>query len=202
MSEGPLTTRILLSGTASLAVGLVLTPLVILAARRTGLVAKPRADRWSRRPTALMGGIAIFAASAVSVWAVMPRAEWLLPAAAAASLIFLIGLLDDTLTLRPQYKLLAQVASACVLIAGGVQFGQGAGGWVLTVLFVAGITNAINLLDNMDGLAAGVSAIAAIVIAAGAFQTGNAPGAVGASAIAGAALAFLTFNFHRKGVHG
>ncbi len=180
----------------SLAVGLVLTPLVIAAARGTGLVAKPRADRWSSRPTALMGGIAIFAASAASVGVMMPANQWLLAAGAAAALIFLIGVLDDVRTLRPQYKLLAQVASACVLIAGGIQFGHGAAGWVLTVLFVAGITNAINLLDNMDGLAAGVSAIAAMVIAAGAYQTGNASAAVGAAAIAGASIAFLTYNFH------
>jgi len=179
--------------------GLLLIPVMIALARRLNFVAAPRKDRWGSRPTALMGGVAIYAAASLAVFAAVPDFRPLAGLYLAGTAMFVVGLIDDIFTLGPHYKLLAQVVAACILVAFGVHFafaGHPLFSIALTLLFVVGITNAINLLDNMDGLAAGVSAIAAIVIAAGAFQTGNAPGAVGASAIAGAALAFLAFNFH------
>ncbi len=190
---------LLQSGGASFVLGLALTPLVILFAGRAGMVARPRADRWSRRPTALLGGTAIFGAFAGGL--AVSGGLWpdMAFALAAGALIFGVGLVDDLRSLRPQHKLLAQVAAACILVAGGVHFGVNGGSaaaWLFTILFVVGITNAINLLDNMDGLAAGVSAAAALVIAAGAAFAGNQPAAVAASALAGASLSFLVFNFH------
>lgn len=189
----------MLTGGTSFLLGIVLTPLVIGLARSAGLVARPRADRWSVRPTALMGGTAIFSAFAGSLALTgRPFPELLVPLAAGA-LIFLVGLVDDLRSLRPQHKLLAQVAAACILVAGGVHFGVNGGGalaWLVTILFVVGITNALNLLDNMDGLAAGVATVAALVIAAGAVLAGSGPTAVAAIALAGATLSFLVFNFH------
>lgn len=199
MSVESIWTSMALTGGTSFLLGIVLTPMVIGLARRAGLVARPRADRWSVRPTALMGGTAIFGAFAGSLALTgRPFPELVVPLA-AGGLIFLVGLVDDLRSLRPQHKLLAQVAAACILVAGGVHFGVNGGGalaWLVTILFVVGITNALNLLDNMDGLAAGVASVAALVIAAGAVLAGSGPAAVAASALAGATLSFLVFNFH------
>lgn len=188
-----------ITGGTSFLLGLALTPLVIVLARRAGLVARPRADRWSIRPTALMGGTAIFGAFAGGMALTSRLSPDLINTLAAASLIFTVGFADDLRSLRPQHKLLAQIAAACVLVAGGVYFGIEGGNaltWLLTILFVVGITNALNLLDNMDGLAAGVASTAALVLMAGAAFTGNGPAAAAAAGLAGAALSFLVYNFH------
>jgi UDP-GlcNAc:undecaprenyl-phosphate GlcNAc-1-phosphate transferase len=190
---------LLITGGTSFLLGLALTPLVIVLARRAGLVARPRADRWSIRPTALMGGTAIFGAFAGGLALTSRLSPDLIITLAAASLIFAVGFADDLRSLRPQHKLLAQVAAACILVAGGVHFGIEGGNaltWLLTILFVVGITNALNLLDNMDGLAAGVASTAALVLMAGAAFTGNGPAAAAAAGLAGAALSFLVYNFH------
>ena len=199
MSPDPVWMTLPITGGTSFLLGVALTPLVIVLARRAGLVACPRADRWSNRPTALMGGTAIFGAFAGGLALTSRLSPNLIITLAAASLIFAVGLADDLRSLRPQHKLLAQVAAACMLVAGGVHFGIEGGNalsWLLTILFVVGITNALNLLDNMDGLAAGVASTAALVLMAGAAFTGNGPAAAAAAGLAGAALSFLVYNFH------
>lgn len=192
-------TRALLAAGTSLAAGLALTPLVILLARRTRFVARPRSDRWSSRPTALLGGTAIFASSALGFALFAPELREAAGFALAAAVIFGAGLADDLINMRPQYKLLAQIVAACIILASGIHFGGPEDAfitWPLTLLFVVGITNAMNLLDNMDGLAAGIALISAAVIAVGSYFVGAGTVMVASGAIAGACLAFLVFNFH------
>src|SRR2546428_10719562 len=105
----------------SLLLTVILTPLVIFAARRLGWVAKPRADRWQSKPTALMGGVAIFGGTIVSWLIYLPRSAQA-PVAIAATAIFLLGFIDDRITLRPHIKLIGQVAAAGAVIIGGVRF--------------------------------------------------------------------------------
>jgi UDP-GlcNAc:undecaprenyl-phosphate GlcNAc-1-phosphate transferase len=180
------------------------TPAVIALAWRRGWVAKPREDRWHSRPTALMGGSAMFLGTAVAVWATghLPA---LAPLAFPAAAIFLLGVVDDRLVeLRPYQKLIGQVAVAAVLIAGGVRFAALPLllALPLTLLWVVGITNAVNLLDNMDGLAAGVTGISALTLAAcclneaGARAAGTPHTAAAALAVAGACAGFLLYNFN------
>jgi UDP-N-acetylmuramyl pentapeptide phosphotransferase/UDP-N-acetylglucosamine-1-phosphate transferase len=166
----------------ALVVTAAVTPVVRAAALGAGLVRQAQADRWHRRPTPAIGGVAIYlgfgvalgvgyllspdgvdplaapAANAVIGWA--PR-EGLL---AAGTLIFLVGLIDDLVVLKPLQKLSGQVAAAAVLVLSGI------GVWAtgsrtiddaLSIFWFVGIANAMNLLDNMDGLASGIAAIAA-----------------------------------------
>jgi len=144
----------------ALAISVVLTPLVAHWARGRGIVAIPRQDRWHREPTPLLGGVAIFVAStAVIVWA-GPHDLRGLGLVGGGTLLFVTGLIDDFRRLRPHTKLIAQIMAACVLVFCGVQIGTPWLGVVaipLTILWVVGITNAFNLLDNIDGLSAGTA---------------------------------------------
>src|SRR5687767_6272062 len=130
----------------------LLTPLVILVARRLGWVSAPREDRWHSRPTALMGGIGIFAGTFAAWFAVGGNVD-IAPVAVPAAGIFLLGLVDDRRGLRPHVKLIGQVAAAAALVAAGVRFESlpFALSLPLTLFWIIGITNAVNLLDNMDG---------------------------------------------------
>lgn len=173
------------------------TPVVMRLAHRWGWVAEPSADRWHERPTALMGGIAIYA-GATGGLLLAPEAGEYWSAWAGGTILFAAGLADDLAGLSPVAKVLAQVAGATGLLLAGHELAPGWPLWLsvaLTYFWVIGITNAVNLLDNMDGLAAGVAAIAAVTTAvlagvAGAWSAGGA-----GLAVAGAAGAFLFFNF-------
>jgi UDP-GlcNAc:undecaprenyl-phosphate GlcNAc-1-phosphate transferase len=183
----------------ALGISVVLTPLVAHLASARGIVAIPRQDRWHRKPTPLLGGIAIFVAStAVIVWA-GPHDLRLVGLVGGGTLLFVTGLIDDLRRLRPHTKLIVQIVAACVLVFGGVQVGSPALAVVaipLTVLWVVGITNAFNLLDNIDGLSAGTAVIAAVFLFAFSVSVGNLDAAVLCLALGGGALGFLIYNFN------
>jgi UDP-GlcNAc:undecaprenyl-phosphate GlcNAc-1-phosphate transferase len=159
----------------------VLTPAVRGAAIAGGMVRQVQTDRWHRRPTPAIGGVAIYLGFGLAVgvgYLVDPNAtlgfaerppQAFLPLntweglVLASTLAFLVGLVDDFVHLRPRIKLLGQ------LVAAGVLLGSGIGVWLtgiywvdaaLSLFWFIGLTNALNLLDNMDGLAGGVAAIA------------------------------------------
>src|SRR4051794_28692912 len=97
----------------------LITPLVIALAHRLDWVARPRDDRWHRKPTALMGGIGIFAGTFVS-WIVTGDAPARAPLLLPAVLMFILGAVDDRLRLRPHIKLIGQLAAGALLILAGV----------------------------------------------------------------------------------
>lgn len=185
----------------ALAASLAATPLVRLVALRRGFVARPTSDRWHRRPTALLGGIAVFAATVSAAardgWPPAP-----FPAiGAGAVLVFLVGLAGDLLKLRPTTKLAWQIAAASLAVWGGASLGWTSSltlDTLLTIFWFIGVTNAFNLVDNMDGACAGVGTIAAAAVAAIGLLApgGSATGAIWAAALAGALAGFLVFNFH------
>jgi len=184
------------------AVAIAATPVAMRIARRVDAVDRPKADRWSKRETPLLGGIAITAGVLVALLAFGEPTAETYAVAGGVLLLHVVGLVDDLRGLRPQTKLVAQTAAAVVLLVGGVR-----AGWPenvllaipLTMLWVVGITNALNLLDNMDGLAAGVGAITALAVAACASARAEDAGsgaALVALAAGGAALGFLPWNVH------
>jgi UDP-GlcNAc:undecaprenyl-phosphate GlcNAc-1-phosphate transferase len=181
----------------SLALSLALTPLVRALARRVGAVAKPKADRWHKKPTAMMGGVAIYASVLLAYILLVPhdREGWVV--IAVSSFMFALGLVDDFLHIKPYQKLIGQVLGASVVVYFGLTLPWG---WApsvsmaVTIFWLIGITNAINLLDNMDGLAAGVSAIAAIFIAASLAINGQTTEALVLAVFAAALLGFLAYN--------
>ncbi|HEX3559028.1 MAG TPA: hypothetical protein VHU19_07480 [Pyrinomonadaceae bacterium] len=193
----PFSSSYLVPAAVSLALALALTPLVRAAARRYGVVARPKADRWHRQPTAMLGGLAIYAAVVVTYLLLVPhtRQGWVVTGASTA--LFAVGLLDDFLHIKPYQKLIGQVLGASAVVYFGLllPWGWGASvGMAVTIFWLIGITNAINLLDNMDGLAAGISAIAAVFIAANFAVNGQVTEAAMLAVFAAALVGFLVFN--------
>jgi UDP-GlcNAc:undecaprenyl-phosphate GlcNAc-1-phosphate transferase len=148
----------------------------------------PDTRKHHRAPVPRAGGIAIFLGYAA---AMAMRGEWaILPAVLAA---FGTGLLDDLVGLKPRTKISGQILAALLACGAGVQI-LGAGAWwhmPLTIVWLVGCTNAVNLIDGLDGLAAGVGVFAAVA----AIGTGNAALALVAPPLLGAMLGFLIYNF-------
>ena len=169
---------------------LALTPLVIRLARRMDWVAHPTTDRWHEKPTALMGGIAIYAAATLGIVlgnpTVVPWAVW-----GGATVMFVTGLVDDLHDIQPAAKLVAQIVATGFLLYAGYTFGATWPIWLsvpFTFLWVIGITNAVNLLDNMDGLAAGIACAVTCVLAVFSALVGSMEGLAIATAIAAASF--------------
>ena len=178
---------------------LALTALVKPVAVRFGAVALPKADRWHRAKVPLLGGVAIAGAvvGGALVNGVRDADIWELLAGALT--LSVVGLVDDVRPLRPQTKFVAQILVAAALAALGLQLrltGYPVLDILVTVVWIVGITNAINLLDNMDGLAAGVAAIAVGFRLAFFVLDGNAAEAAFAAIVLGATLGFLVHNFN------
>ena len=177
----------------------ILTFAVRQAARRFGFVAKPKADRWHKKPTAMYGGIAIFLSTLLMYAVFMPVTTESLVILAGSSLLFVVGLVDDLLNIKPYQKLIGQLIGAGLIVGFGLQLPLTGNEIIdiwLTVFWLIGITNAINLLDNMDGLAAGISAIAAFSLAVGFSTNGQTTELILVSVFIGSLLGFLVFNFN------
>lgn len=183
----------------ALAVVAVLTPLLAKLAARWSFVDSPGEHKSHRRPVALLGGVALWAAVMVAVLAFPTGAgrARLFGILGAATLVALVGLVDDRRSLSVAIRMLAQLAAAGILVSAGLFADLALPGWLdaaLTVLWIVGITNAFNLLDNMDGLAAGVAAVAAAGFLLLTARQGGLAAALAASLL-GAALGFLLYNF-------
>ena len=200
-----------LIGALALLASVGLTLGVRALARRFGYVAKPKADRWHKRPTAMLGGVAIFLTTVLLSLFFLPENEetfWqTLIILGGSSFLFLVGLVDDFLHIKPYQKLIGQFIGVAIIIEGGSVLPIEGGlilPWtdlpvlniLITAFWLIGITNAINLLDNMDGLAAGISAIAAFVLAIGFYDSGQITETLLISIFIGALLGFLVFNFN------
>ena len=199
----------------SFLVCVALTPIVRWGAIRSGLVATPRKDRWHTKPTAFLGGIAIYCAAGLPLlWFadfgsiieyVRPRS----PGFAVPSyitvvwlgiiILFILGLLDDLLHFRPQNKLIVQimVASMVAFLGYRLQWSSSlTADTVITIVWIVGITNAVNLLDNMDGLCAGISLIAAAFFSFLYLNEGSFQLLTVSLFLTGASAAFLIYNFY------
>jgi len=175
------------------------------AARR--LVATPRADRWHTRSTPLLGGSGIFVgiltAVGVAVAAgVLPADEPLAGILGGCAIVFCAGLLDDAVGLRPLLKIAAQLAAAAVVIAAGVRVEIVSNDIVATaigVFWLVGMTNAFNLLDNMDGLAATLAGISGVFFAVAGLTFNNDMAAMIGLAVTFACIGFLRYNLRLRG---
>ena len=175
------------------------TPVTRLLAQRMGMVDQPGLRKAHRLPVPLLGGVAIYTAL-IAAFLAFGRA-WLvegLGILGGGTLLFITGLWDDRYGMPARAKLAATLVAAMGLILSGVQtrlFGVWWVDWPITLLWVAGITNAVNLMDNMDGLAAGVAAVAAAFFFFLAVREGLGLVAALAAALFGAAAGFLFYNF-------
>ena len=188
---------------AALALALALTPMCRAAALRLGLVAAPSADRWGRRPTALFGGVAIFL-TVSALAAVTGAAGQLWPLLAAGALVAGLGLVDDVLSLKASTKLIAQISIAALLLYSGCRLqwtDSPTADAALTLFWIVGITNAFNLLDNMDGLCSGIAVIAGTCLLAGSTLDGIGPADLYLAILLGASAGFLVYNVHPASIY-
>lgn len=206
---------LLFLGVAATLSALMITPLVRNLAWRFGLVDQPDQQRKIHvAPTPRMGGVAIVGSvvcafglllivrlsSGQIVWADLPFVARLAPAIA---IVFTTGLIDDIVTLRPWLKLFAQFGASIYAWLCGIHVSalanhslSGLFSFVMTLLWIVLCTNAINLIDGLDGLAAGISFFAMLTMVAAALLTHNYPMALAVVPLAGALLGFLRYNFH------
>jgi UDP-GlcNAc:undecaprenyl-phosphate/decaprenyl-phosphate GlcNAc-1-phosphate transferase len=186
----------------------VLTVWALLRSPVAGrLVAAPTADRWHERATPLLGGVGIFAGITAGAWlavasGAIPLTEAFAGIYGGVALLFVAGLIDDIRALPPLVKLGAQIAAAVLVLVTGTDvqlIHVKVVAWALALLWLVGMTNAFNLLDNMDGLAATLAAIAFGFFAIDAV-TVHPSHAVLALALTGAfaCLGFLPFNLRLR----
>ncbi len=191
-------------------VAYLLTPLVERVAHQEGVIREPRARDIHTRPTPLWGGIAIYLAVLLGTLGVLSISitQDLIAILVGATIVALIGVLDDCLDLSAGIQTLAILLGALITALLGVQiefisrpFGSGeiplgAWGLPLTLLWMFFITKAVDTLDGLDGLAAGVSAIASATLALMALGTKRPDLAVLCASTSGACIGFLRYNFN------
>ncbi len=187
---------VLLAGLTSALLSLAITPLVRRMAIAIGCVSRPAQDRWGRRIVPRLGGIPIaLGFLAATGWASFqePRMVGFL---LAGFWILGVGLVDDLRRLHPNTKLIAQILAGCLILFWGNRFDVHPAwlGIPLTIGWLVLVMNAFNLMDNMDGLSAGIGAIAAAFCAVQAVAFGQFTTAVVAAALTGATLGFLRYN--------
>jgi UDP-GlcNAc:undecaprenyl-phosphate GlcNAc-1-phosphate transferase len=206
---------------ASLLLSIIVTPLVRSLALRLHLIDRPDPSRKpDYRPIPRVGGIAV-AFSFVSsyflwwltplhgIWTLQDNVSLILKLIPAVALVFLIGMLDDLIGLTAWLKFAGQIIAASIAYFAGVQV-MGFGGaaftqwwWTLpaTVLWLVACTNAINLIDGIDGLAAGLSLVATLSMLLGAALSHNVLLAFATVPLAGCLLGFLRYNFNPATVY-
>jgi len=204
-------TKAVFAALVAFAVAAALTPVAARFARRIGAVDELKDIGLAKKHTPLLGGLAIFGGALVAGLFFLPdnqRTEGIL---AAAALITVVGALDDIYDLHPAIKLVGQIAAAVVLVTSGVQVEAftfpflhrvelGGFGEPATVFALVLLMNVVNFSDGVDGLAAGVCAIAALAFSIIAFDLGRNTAGILAAITCGAALGFLLFNFHPASV--
>jgi UDP-GlcNAc:undecaprenyl-phosphate GlcNAc-1-phosphate transferase len=181
----------------SLALALALTPVVRVFARRFGLVAKPKTDRWHKKPTAMMGGVAIWLSVLITYVLFLPHTPQTWVIIAVSTFLFFVGLIDDVIHTKPYQKLIGQIIGAAAIVNYGLTLPWTRFAFVnvvITIFWLIGITNAINLLDNMDGLATGIAAIASGFLTINFITSGQPVEAVMMSVFTAALLGFLVYN--------
>jgi UDP-GlcNAc:undecaprenyl-phosphate GlcNAc-1-phosphate transferase len=180
-------------------VSLLFVALTIVITRRFGFVCRPQSDRWHNRCVSLHGGVAIWLSFLLVFFlsGLRPESRETVPLV-LASFMMLVGLYDDVFKLNPRSKLLSQLLVSGLVIDFGLGFTFSNViwlNWFLTAFWIVGLTNAVNLLDNMDGASAGSVFLTMLCLSLLPWQP--APWLANMSLVlAGCLLGFLVFNFY------
>ena len=192
----------------ALLISLILVPFVAKLAIKIGAVDKPNERKVHTKIMPRMGGLAIY----LSFFAVLFLSHEMtmqhIGLLTGGTVLVLVGIIDDKTDMPAKIKLLGQIFAACIVVAAGVRV-EFMTNFILggvfplyifsvpfTVLWIVAITNAVNLIDGLDGLAAGTSIIAAATMAISGYATGQTEMASMALILIGATLGFLKYNFH------
>ena len=211
----PLYLTIILAVAIAFTLSFAATPAVKWLAHRIGAIDVPKdARRIHKNPIPRLGGLAIFVGFIVSVLIMADIDVQLRGVLIGAIIIVILGVIDDIYTLKAYIKFLVQIAAALIAIYHDVvieifsnpfDFGAVDGsqfiflGYLaipITVIWIVGITNSVNLIDGLDGLAVGVSIISAIVMLIIALMVSYPNVAIIMAALAGACIGFLPYNFN------
>ena len=213
MKSLPFGVLMLLSLLISAAVSFGITPIVKRMAYKVGAVDVPKdARRMHSVPIPRLGGLAIYGGFLCSILIFGQLDETMLCVLLGAAIIVALGIFDDVLALGAKLKFVVQIVAAAIPVCiGDLQIGLftnlnplsdtpfvhlGILAVPVTIIWIVGITNAVNLIDGLDGLAVGVSSIAAITMLAVALLTGNMPIAITMAALAGACIGFMPYNLN------
>lgn len=206
-------TAIALAFLIATAISIVMTPLTIQWAQQLGIIARPSSRKIHREPIPSWGGIALTTAvlfGTAGSWLFLKTVpDHTLGFLLGLIVIVVVGTLDDRSSLSPKAKLAGQIVAATLPTAFGLRiafinnpFGEGYiflatwQEWLLTIFWIVALTNALNLIDGLDGLAAGVSFFASLTLAFLAVGQKLFPIAAAFAAVAGACMGFLPYNFH------
>lgn len=181
---------------------LLLTPLLRRAALSLRFVDRPKPHKFHKEPVALLGGVGIYLSFSFALVASGGLLRPLVGLLLGGSLLLFLGLIDDRRGMNPWAKLMGQTVASVIAVASGIQisfFLHPSLNIPFTILWIVGIVNAFNLLDNMDGLSTGVSFIAAstfAVLAGRYLELGpeQIPTSLASAALAGSCLGFLRYN--------
>lgn len=190
------------------------TPMVISLAHKVNAIDVPRdARRVHKKPTPLMGGLAIFYGFIVAALCFSTLDRETVGILIGSVIIVVVGIIDDITDMKAIVKLMCQILAAAVVVYCGVRiehFANPLSAWVgppyivlnfwvsvaITMFWIVGVCNAVNLIDGLDGLAVGVSSIASVCMLALTLISNNLNIAIITAAVAGAAFGFLPYNFN------
>ncbi|WP_422449049.1 glycosyltransferase family 4 protein [Thermoanaerobacterium sp. DL9XJH110] len=193
----------------ALVISYLVTPAVSKLAWKIGAIDVPRdGRRVHKKPVPRLGGLAIFAAfMAVGLITLPLNFSSVRGMLIGGAFIVMVGVLDDVYSLPPKVKLAGQVAAACILVLFGLKvewvtnplggmFFLGKWSVPITLFWVVGITNTLNFIDGLDGLAAGIAAIASFTMMLVNLSLGQSNAVLMTALLAGAAVGFLPHNFN------
>ncbi|MFR7349338.1 glycosyltransferase family 4 protein [Peptoniphilus sp.] len=194
----------------SFVISLALTPVVIKVGPKLGFLDIPKDNRrMHKRPMPIAGGIAIYIAATVAILVFIPLNKNILSLIIGSTIILISGLLDDKYSISPKAKIAFQLAAGLMIALSGSQIefftniiSTKEVVWLkylsipVTLFWICGITNTVNLIDGLDGLAAGVSLISAVSLMCIALKMNHVAVAIIAAAIGGSCLGFLPYNFN------
>jgi UDP-GlcNAc:undecaprenyl-phosphate/decaprenyl-phosphate GlcNAc-1-phosphate transferase len=181
----------------ALAATLLLTPLAIALARRTGFYDHPVGYKGHADPTPYLGGTAVIGGLLLAAVIFGRGSSHLAPIAIGTAALLGVGTIDDRYALMPLTRLAIEIAAAAVLFAGGIGwslFASDVLNLAVSVVFVAGVVNAFNLMDNMDGASGAVAAVSGAGLGALALAQGSPELAAIGFALSGSCLGFLRYN--------
>ena len=191
---------------ASLIISYFTVPALRKFSFQVGALDQPGKRKINKKPIPNLGGIGIFLGFSITVLVLLPLDSISSGILMGGAIILLLGIIDDFFELSPGVKLLGQIVAAAILIVYGIQiefitnplggmFYLGNWGIPLTILWVVALTNTLNLIDGLDGLAGGITVIAVMTLFFVSLQEGQTLTAVLAIALAGSSLGFLRYNF-------